>query len=164
METGEDKWPCCKFLLSVANEILSDQIKMMRSCVIISLLSSFFCFSQVEQIKVKKEPQTISDSVLTQTAQFPGGALAMNDFIKNNFIYPQTAKDGGINGTCYLKAEIDSSGQIKNIEVMRGVPGCPECDKEAIRLLKIMPKWIPALDRGKPVKTYLNYPLRFKIQ
>ena len=110
--------------------------------------------------------QTSQDEVLTivdEQAEFPGGMKAMMAFIKNNIRYPETAKDEGLQGKCYLKFIVEKDGSITNIQVLRGVPGCPECDKEAIRTVKMMPKWKPAKVQGNVVRSYFNLPFTFYL-
>ena len=63
-----------------------------------------------------------------------------------------------------VKFVVNESGDISNVEILKGVPGCNDCDKEAIRVVKSMPKWKPAKMTGRAVKCYFNLPFSFKIQ
>jgi periplasmic protein TonB len=87
----------------------------------------------------------------------------MRKFFSENLIYPQTALDNGIQGKVWLQFKVGSDGTISNIRVLRGVPDCHECDKEAIRLLKLMPRWNPAKKGGKQVDAELKIPLTFTL-
>jgi periplasmic protein TonB len=103
-------------------------------------------------------------TIVEEQAEFPGGIQAMYKFIQSNIVYPDSARIKGISGKCFLKFVVDTLGQIKNIEVLKGVPSCPDCDEEAIRVVRAMPNWIPAKVSGKPVNVFYNLPLVFKTQ
>ena len=63
-----------------------------------------------------------------------------------------------------LKFVVDENGGISNVEILKGVAGCQDCDKEAIRVVKAMPKWKPGKQTGRAVRVYFNLPINFKIQ
>jgi TonB family protein len=95
--------------------------------------------------------------------EFPGGPVEMMRFISKNIVYPQMAKEAGLSGKCFLRFVVDSTGIIKNVQLLRGIPGCMECNREAIRVIKKMPKWKPGMQRGKPVPVFFNLPINFKL-
>lgn len=99
----------------------------------------------------------------TEAPSFPGGKEALTKWLGENMIYPQEAIELGLQGKCYLRYAIETDGSITEIRVIAGVRDCPECDREAIRLVKAMPKWIPQKENGQPVKTYWTMPLIFKM-
>jgi protein TonB len=103
-------------------------------------------------------------TIVEEQAEFPGGIAAMSDFIRKNLQYPTMAREAGISGKCFLKFVVNETGSISNVEILKGVPGCQDCDKEAIRVVKAMPAWKPAKMTGKSVKCYFNLPISFKIQ
>jgi len=88
----------------------------------------------------------------------------MMKYIQQNVQYPAMAREAGISGKVFLKFVVSENGDISNVEVLKGVPGCGECDKEAIRVVKSMPKWKAAKMTGRAVKCYFNLPISFKIQ
>ena len=102
--------------------------------------------------------------VVEEDAEYPGGLAAMGQFMRDNTHYPAMAREAGISGKCFLKFVVNETGEISNVEVLKGVPGCADCDKEAIRVVKSMPKWKPAKMTGRSVKCYFNLPFSFKIQ
>lgn len=103
-------------------------------------------------------------TIVEENAEFPGGFAAMMKFIQQNIQYPAVAKEAGIGGKCFLKFVVNENGEISNVEVLKGVPSCPDCDKEAIRVVKSMPKWKAAKMTGRSVKCYFNLPISFKVQ
>lgn len=103
-------------------------------------------------------------TIVEEQAEFPGGIAEMAKYIQRTLQYPAMAREAGISGKCFLKFVVNESGEISNVEVLKGVPGCSDCDKEAIRVVKSMPKWKAAKMTGRSVKCYFNLPISFKIQ
>jgi protein TonB len=99
----------------------------------------------------------------TKSPEFPGGMDAMFKFIQNNIVYPDYEKENGIEGTVYLEFIVRKTGDIENIELLRGIKNGPNYDKEAIRLVKKMPKWIPGAMNGIPVSTMMRLPIKFRL-
>ena len=105
-----------------------------------------------------------ADSTVARTyAQFPGGKEAMNALMKEQIHYPQEAYDLGIDGKCYLRFVVEADGSVGDVNVLRGVTDCPECDKEAIRFMKNLPIWIPGTVDGKPVVSHFNIYIHFNL-
>lgn len=109
-----------------------------------------------------KAPQ--GDEVLTfveEDAQFIGN---LNDYITKKLVYPKELSDMDVTGKCYVKFVVEKDGQISNISVIRGVPDCPQCDKEAVRLVKSMPLWKAAKNGGKAVRAWRQIPISFTLK
>ncbi|MCF8230976.1 MAG: energy transducer TonB [Bacteroidales bacterium] len=100
--------------------------------------------------------------VVEDQPQFPGGEKARKRYLSNNIEYPQLARESGIEGTVYVTFVVEKDGSITDVRVLRGIGG--GCDKEAIRVVKEMPKWKPGKQRGKPVRVQFNMPIRFTLQ
>lgn len=103
-------------------------------------------------------------TVVEEMPEFPGGVAEMAKFIQKNLQYPTMAREAGLSGKCFLKFVVNGSGTISDVTVLKGVPGCPECDKEAIRVVKAMPSWKGGKQNGRPVNVYYNLPINFRIQ
>jgi len=110
---------------------------------------------------VEKQEPVIYD-IVDEPAEFPGGPAALKKYIADNLKYPQVAKDAGLQGKCYIQFVVSMNGYISNVKIKRGVPDCPECDAEAIRIVKSMPNWIPGKVNGKNVNTNFSLPIIFK--
>jgi protein TonB len=131
------------------------------------IVSTGFSWAQKENPtsgagNVPEPPQEEITRQVDEPAEFPGGMTAMKKFIAANLVYPESAKDAGIQGKCYLNFVVGADGKISDIKIMRGVPDCPDCDKAAVRVVKQMPDWIPGKVAGKPVKSSYNLPVVFK--
>ena len=95
-------------------------------------------------------------------AVFPGGREKMNDFIAANLRNPESVEQGIISGKVYVKFVVSEKGEIAAVQVLKGIPACPECGEEAIRLINSMSNWIPAKQDGKAVKSYVGLPVKFE--
>lgn len=92
---------------------------------------------------------------------FPGGTEAMNAFLAKEISYPEVARVHNIQGIVWVEFTIESDGSITDPKVT--TPLFPPCDEEALRAVKAMPKWIPGLYRGLPVRTSYRLPITFKM-
>jgi len=111
------------------------------------------------------EDNNVYDLVAIQEpAQFPGGEQALMAFIAKNVHYPEMAKENGIQGKVAVSFVIDKDGSITDVVLMRGLKGCPECDNESIRVVKMLPKWTPGKQNGKAVKMRFIYPFNYKLK
>ena len=95
-------------------------------------------------------------------AEYPGGSEAMADYISKSVVYPEKAKADNVQGKVYVQFVVETDGSIAEATVLRGVGG--ECDDEALRVVKSMPKWQPATFKGKPVRSKYVIPIYYKLQ
>lgn len=90
-----------------------------------------------------------------------GGYDAMYAFLRSNLVYPEVPLKNFIQGQVFVQFVVERDGSISNVHVIIGVH--PDLDKEAVRVVKIMPKWNPGKVKGKPVRSYYRIPIHFKI-
>jgi TonB family protein len=88
----------------------------------------------------------------------------MMRFVAAKVNYPQRAKEEGISGKCILRFVILPNGKISNVELVRGIAGCPECDNEAIRVIKTMQPWEPGMQNGLRVPVKITIPVHFTLK
>ena len=91
--------------------------------------------------------------------EFPGGLEALHKFIEDNMQYPQMAAENCIGGRVYVQFEVDTDGTVLNPKILRDIGG--GCGEEALRIVRLMPKWRPGRFYGKVVKTTFNLPIFF---
>lgn len=94
--------------------------------------------------------------------QFPGGNDALMKFLNENVNYPYLAAENGIDGMVMVRFVVTATGSIDKIEVVRSVHGV--LDRETVRVVKEMPRWIPGSQRGKKVSVYFTLPVRFTLR
>lgn len=95
-------------------------------------------------------------------AEYPGGFEAMSAYIAKSVVYPEKAKAEGVEGKVFVQFVVDTDGSIAEATVLRGVGG--ECDAEALRVVKSMPKWQPATFKGKPARSKYVMPIYYTLK
>lgn len=114
-------------------------------------------------VKEDEEPEDVIFVVVESMPEFPGGAQAMYKYLSENVKYPVIAQENGIQGRVICQFTVNKDGSLVDIEVVRS-GGDPSLDKEAIRVIKSMPKWKPGKQRGKAVRVKYTIPVNFKLQ
>ena len=109
-----------------------------------------------------KTDSTTSNPFQEELAQFPGGETAMLKFLSDSLRYPKKARKKNIQGKVFVYFIVTETGELKNIEVLKGLPyGLSE---EAIRVVQLMPKWIPSSQLGKNVPIQFTLPINFVLK
>ena len=115
---------------------------------------------------IKTDVQQSKDSIyeagdVEVMPQFPGGDEAMMKFIQENTVYPENAKKNGIGGKTFVSFTIEKDGSITGIKITKSLS--PECDREALRVLRLMPNWQPGIYHDEPCRTKVQIPIVFKL-
>ena len=100
--------------------------------------------------------------VVETNAEFPGGEQVLREWLSKNMKYPKIAQEKGIQGSVSVQFVVDKDGSISDVKVLRSPD--PSLSKEAERLVSIMPKWKPAMQGGKPVRSRFIWSPRFRLQ
>lgn len=119
----------------------------------------------VEDLKQVVTEAPVEEEVfdmVEQAPQFPGGPAELMAWLGKNIRYPVIAQENGIQGRVICQFVVGSDGSVRDVKVMRGVD--PSLDKEAIRVIQSMPKWIPGRQNGKAVSVRYTLPVTFKLQ
>lgn len=114
-----------------------------------------------KQLKEPKQEEILD--IAEVQPEFPGGTEALMKFIQVNIKYPEIEKELGIEGKVYVGFVVMKTGEITNIKIMRGIKDAPNVDKEAIRIVKLMPLWIPGMNNGQKVNVRTIVPIRFSL-
>lgn len=117
---------------------------------------------EVAQTQEVETEETQIFTVVESPAAYPGGVNALNQYLANNIKYPQQARETGTQGKVYLTFVVERDGSITDIKILRDIGS--GCGDEAIRVVKAMPKWQPAKQRGKAVRMQFNLPVNFTLQ
>ena len=107
---------------------------------------------------VEEKPYTI----IEQMPQYPGGEEALLEFIGSNLKYPIIAQENGIQGRVVIRFVVSRTGTISNIEVLRSLD--PACDREAVRVVKMLKQWIPGKQNGVNVPVYYTLPITYRLK
>ena len=114
----------------------------------------------VEEVIEVEEAKPIF-TIVEEMPSFPGGEGELAKFLGANIVYPQMAKESGIQGTVYVSFVVDSKGKVTDVRVLRGIGG--GCDEEALRVVRMMPSWRPGKQNGQSVRVQFNMPIRFTL-
>lgn len=114
-----------------------------------------------KQEKSKSEPQAKTMVAADEQPSYPGGQDAMIAFMLKNIRYPEEAKKAGAQGTVFITFAVETDGSLRSVKILRGFRN--DCDKEALRVVKLMPNWNPAMMKGKPVKANITLPVKFAL-
>ncbi len=101
-------------------------------------------------------------TMVEQMPQFPGGDQELLSYIAKNLRYPAIAQENGIQGKVFIRFVVTANGDVKNVTVVRSLDN--SCDKEAIRVISSLPKWIPGKQNGRNVPVYYTVPITFRLQ
>jgi protein TonB len=109
----------------------------------------------------KEEEQKVFDYA-EQMPSFPGGQGALNEYLSKTIRYPVAAEENGIQGRVIVQFVVEKDGSITDVRVVRSVD--PSLDKEAVRVAKSMPRWIPGKQNGSAVRVKFTLPVSFRLQ
>ena len=109
----------------------------------------------------KEEEQKVFD-VVEQMPSFPGGPSALFEYLSKNIKYPAVAEENGVQGRVIVTFVVERDGSITDVKVVKSVD--PSLDKEAIRVTKSMPHWIPGKQNGSAVRVKYTLPVTFRLQ
>lgn len=120
-----------------------------------------------EQVVVKEpEPEVKKEEeifvAVEQQAEFPGGQAALMKWLSQNVRYPETAQQNDVQGRVIVKFVVEKDGSIGAATILKGVD--KDLDREALRVVKKMPRWQPGKNNGVAVRSYFNLPVVFKLQ
>ena len=123
-------------------------------------------YSEAESTPSQVVEQPVLDEgvkdIVDQMPSFPGGGNALMQYLSNNVNYPRTAEENGIQGRVICTFVVEKDGSISDVRLAKSVD--PSLDKEAIRVIKSMPRWIPGKQDGVPVRVKYTVPVTFRLQ
>jgi TonB family protein len=112
-------------------------------------------------IKVKK-PQSDSFPPFDVPPKYPAGEWELYSYLKNTIRYPKVSREEGIQKTVFISFVVEADGSVTNVRSLNRIWGT-DMDDEAIRVIKNMPKWVPAYSGGKPVRSPYSIPIKFSF-
>lgn len=112
-----------------------------------------------EPVQPKPEVEKKIFDVVEMQPSFPGNLM---EYLSNHIQYPAVAQENNIQGRVVIQFVVETDGSITAVKVVRGVD--PSLDKEAVRVVKGMPHWIPGKQNGQPVRVRFTLPVQFRLQ
>ena len=117
----------------------------------------------VEQEEEEEVVEEVPFAIVEQKPTFQGGdANTFTKWVFSKIVYPEIAKENGVQGRVTLQFTIETDGSVKNVKVLRGVDS--SLDKEAVRVVSSSPKWSPGMQRNKPVRVKYTFPVVFQLR
>lgn len=110
--------------------------------------------------KKSEKKQTVA--ACEKMPQFPGGDVALMNYVRDNLKYPEEAMKSGVQGHVVVKFVVSADGSVASPEVIRSVS--PELDAEAVRVVESLPRWNPGTVDGKPVDAWFTIPVFFRLK
>ncbi len=118
-----------------------------------------------QDVRKDKDARTEQDgaifTIVEQMPEFPGGMEALYQFLAANIKYPG-GPDDCVSGKIIVSFVIEKDGTVSDAKVVRKLH--PAFDAEALRVVKLMPKWEPGRQEGKPVRVQFNLPINFNLK
>ena len=155
-----------KVVHSVSEELDAEAVRVVKTLprfapgrVLGKAVSCWLTLPVTFKLQDKLEPEKPKDVVVN--AEFPGGEESLNQFLKDHIKYPPKAAKKKIQGRVEVAFWIDKSGKVHDVRVVDSVD--KDLDKEAVRVCKLLPDFIPATVNGEPVEVLFKLPIRFKI-
>ena len=116
---------------------------------------------QVEEEHVEEE--AIPFQLVEKKPMFQGGdANEFSKWVNSKLVYPEIAKENGVQGRVVLQFTVNPDGSVSNVKVLRGVDA--SLDKEAVRVVSSSPKWTPGRQRDRAVKVTYTFPVIFQLR
>lgn len=101
-------------------------------------------------------------TTVEQMPMYPGGDGALLGYLRDNIHYPTVAAENGVQGRVVVGFVVERDGSITDVKILRGVD--PSLDREAMRVVKSMPKWTPGKQNGSAVRVKYQVPVSFRLQ
>ena len=123
--------------------------------------------AQEEFTKVEIEEEDVAEEeevflVVEEDPEYPGGMDELYKFVGKNLQYPALAKENNITGRVYVSFVVEKDGSVSKVKVLKEIGG--GCGNEAMRVVKMMPKWKPGKQHGRAVRTQFTLPVMFELQ
>ncbi len=115
----------------------------------------------IKYVPVVEEEKTDIYQIAEVMPEFPNGLATLFNFISDNLKYPSDALEKGIQGRVVVQAVVNEDGSVTQPKILKSIS--PSLDKEALRIVSIMPKWKPGTQDGIPVKVRYTFPVVFKL-
>jgi protein TonB len=115
--------------------------------------------------KKEEKPKEVKEEIfrsVEQMPQFPGGDAALMKFLQSHINYPPMAAENNVQGKVILQFVVEKDGKVGEVKVARSVD--KDLDREAIRVVKTLPRFTPGRQNGQPVRVWYTLPVTFKLQ
>ena len=142
--------------------VLSDQIDIVDDDIKLAGVE-IMDYKEAEVVEEEVEEEAIPFQLVEQKPSFNGGdANEFSKWVNSKLVYPEIAKENGVQGRVTLQFTVEADGRVTNVKVLRGVD--ESLDKEAVRVVSSSPKWKPGKQRDRAVKVTYTFPVIFQLR
>ena len=134
----------------------------MKELILMTVMAVFCLTTASAQKTVVSQKNQKVYEVVDQMPEFPGGMMAMMEFLQDNMKYPADAEKQKVQGRVMVSFIVETDGSITDIKVMK--KAFPSLDAEAIRVVKAMPRWTPGKQKGKVVRVHFSLPITYRLK
>lgn len=161
LATEREKGYLCT--VRTTNRMLNNLKLNARMKKLLLMSMAVFCLMTVSAQKtvVSQKSQKVFD-VVEQMPEYPGGTAALYEYLMENVKYPEDAEKQKVEGRVIASFVVETDGSITDVNAVKQV--FPSLDREAVRLLEAMPKWVPGKQNGKVVRVRYTVPVVFKLK
>ena len=134
----------------------------MKKLILMTVMAVFCLTTASAQKTVVSQKNQKVFEVVEQMPEYPGGMMAMMEFLQDNMKYPADAEKQKVQGKVMVSFIVETDGSISDVKVMKNV--FPSLDAEAIRVVKAMPRWTPGKQKGKVVRVHFSLPITYRLK
>jgi len=134
----------------------------MKKLIFMSMMAVLSLTTANAQKTVVSQKNQKVFEVAEQMPEYPGGMMAMMEFLQDNMKYPADAEKQKVQGKVMVSFIVETDGSISDVKVMKNV--FPSLDAEAIRVVKAMPRWTPGKQKGKVVRVHFSLPITYRLK
>jgi protein TonB len=152
-------------ILSDQIDIVDDNIELENNIINLEDDASLGVEIQdyVEVVEEVVEEEAIPFQLVEEKPSFNGGDANMfSKWVNERLVYPEIAKENGVQGRVTLQFTVEKDGRVTNVKLLRGVD--PSLDKEAIRVVSMSPKWKPGTQKNRAVPVTYTFPVIFQLR
>ena len=155
--------PAQQQLATTLIEVVADNIKLEDFTIDVESSSNLEVEEVyvIEDTKVEEIKEEAPFVIVEVMPEYPGGDEARVKFLSENLSYPKAAREAGLEGRVFIGFVVEPDGRLTNFSVVRSVS--PILDDEALRVVKMMPKWTAGKQRGKAVRVQFQVPITFTL-
>lgn len=108
-----------------------------------------------------RNPEVVDNALVEVPATYPGGEAALIRFVNQNVVYPDSAWKNNLQGTVVALFKVDVDGKVSSVKIEKSLSR--DCDKAVVDVIRKLPRFVPAKQKGRPVPVWFRLPVRFRI-
>lgn len=108
-----------------------------------------------------RNPEVVDNALVEVPATYPGGEAALIRFVNQNVVYPDSAWKNNLQGTVVALFKVDVDGKVSSVKIEKSLSR--DCDKAVVDVIRKLPRFVPAKQKGHPVPVWFRLPVRFRI-